>query len=144
MSNTQTDESTGVVTYPAGTENTDGVADTEQAADQQSQFETPEPAEAVVVERRPVAVSSLNRIRYVAPKYPRSAQRRNISGWVDVIFTVATDGSVKDVDVRNSEPGTTFVNAAVNAVEKWEFEPVFENGGVVERMAGVRMMFALE
>jgi TonB family protein len=92
----------------------------------------------------PVAVSSLNRVRYVAPKYPRNAQRRNQSGWVDVVFTVASDGSVKDIEVRASEPGDVFVNAAIKAVEKWEFEPVIQNGVAVEKRAGVRMLFALE
>lgn len=90
------------------------------------------------------AVSTLSRTKYVAPRYPRAAQRRNISGWVDVAFTVSTDGTVKDVEVRNSEPGDTFVNAAINAVEKWEFEPVLIDGVGVEKRAGVRMMFALE
>jgi outer membrane biosynthesis protein TonB len=58
-----------------------------------------------VSEQQPVAVSSLTRVKYVAPKYPRSAERRNISGWVEVVFTVALDGSVKDVQVINSQPG---------------------------------------
>jgi TonB family protein len=97
-----------------------------------------------VSEQQPVAVSSLTRVKYVAPKYPRSAERRNISGWVEVVFTVALDGSVKDVQVINSQPGDTFVNAATNAVEKWRFEPVVENGETVEKRAGARMMFALE
>ncbi len=92
----------------------------------------------------PVPVSSLRRIKYVAPKYPRAAERRNQSGWVDVVFIVAMDGSVKDIEIRGSEPGQTFVNAAVRAVEKWEFEPIVENGRTVEKRAGVRMMFALE
>jgi TonB family protein len=92
----------------------------------------------------PVAVSSLVRTRYVAPKYPRSAQRRRLSGWVDVEFTVGVDGTVKDVHVRSAEPGDTFDNAAVSAVGKWEFEPVLENGSAVERRAAVRMLFALE
>lgn len=92
----------------------------------------------------PVAISSLNRTRYVAPKYPRNAQRRNQSGWVDVVFTVTVDGTVRDVEVRGSEPGEVFVNAAIRAVEKWEFEPVVQYGLVVERRAGVRMMFELE
>jgi len=90
------------------------------------------------------AVSSLNRIKYVAPKYPRSAERRNISGWVDVVFTVTTEGTVVDVEVRNSEPGDIFNNSAVKAVEKWEFEPVVENGLIINKRAGVRMMFALD
>ncbi len=90
------------------------------------------------------AVSSLNRTKYVAPKYPRSAQRRNQSGWVDVVFTVGVDGKVSDVEIRDSEPDDVFVDAARNAVEKWEFEPVVEDGRLVEKRAGVRMMFALE
>lgn len=97
-----------------------------------------------VRDRRPVPVSSLTRVKYVAPKYPRSAERRNVSGWVEVIFTVALDGSVKDIDIINSQPGDTFVNSATNAVEKWRFEPVVENGETVEKRAGARMMFALE
>ena len=91
-----------------------------------------------------VPISSLNRIKYVAPKYPRSAQRRGITGWVDVVFTVDTDGSVADVSVRKSEPGDTFVASAMKAVEGWEFEPVVEDGMPVRKVAGVRMMFAME
>ena len=97
-----------------------------------------------VLSSSPIAVSSLTRTRYVAPKYPRSAERRSLSGWVDVIFTVTTDGTTKDIEIRDSEPGDTFVNAATRAVERWEFEPVVENGQLVEKRAGVRMMFAIE
>ncbi len=90
------------------------------------------------------SVTALKRTKYVAPKYPRAAERRNLSGWVDVVFTVDRGGLVKDVTVRDSEPGETFVNAAVKAISKWEFEPIVENGEVVEKRAGVRLMFALE
>jgi len=97
-----------------------------------------------VREQRPIAVSSLTRLKYVAPKYPRGAERRNISGWVDVAFTVTLDGTVIDVDIIRSQPGDTFVSSATNAVEKWRFEPVVENGETVEKRAAVRMMFAIE
>jgi TonB family protein len=106
-----------------------------------------EPADVVkdnVINNLPIAASALQRTRYVAPKYPRSAQRRNISGWVDVIFTVDIDGTVKETTVRDSNPGNTFVNAAVDAVQDWEFAPVIENGSAVEKRAAVRMMFAIE
>jgi protein TonB len=86
----------------------------------------------------------LNRVKYVAPKYPRGAQRRSLSGWVDILFTVTTDGTVKDIEIQNSQPGETFVNSATKAVAKWEFEPVVEDGTVVEKRVGVRMMFAVE
>jgi len=92
----------------------------------------------------PIAVSALTRTKYVAPKYPRAAERRNLSGWVDVMFTVAVDGSTKDIEIAESNPGDVFVNAATRAVENWEFEPVIENGELTEKRAAVRMMFAIE
>ena len=92
----------------------------------------------------PVAVSSLTRTKYVAPKYPRAAERRSQSGWVDIVFVVTTEGTTSEIEVLGSEPGELFVSAATRAVEKWEFEPVIENGQLVEKRAGVRMMFAIE
>lgn len=99
---------------------------------------------AAIQEAPPVAVSSLNRIRYVAPKYPRVAQRRGTTGWVDLVFLVDIDGSVTDISIRGSEPGDVFVMAATRAVERWEFEPVIQDGVAIQKRAAVRMMFALE
>ena len=96
------------------------------------------------LQSKPVSVSSLKRTKYVAPKYPRSAQRRGLSGWVDVIFTVDIDGTVAEVTIRDSNPGDVFVASATNAVENWEFEPVIEDGVAVQKRAAVRMMFAIE
>jgi len=103
-----------------------------------------EPVDASVPTEKVVAISTLTRTKYSAPKYPRVAQRRNLSGWVSVEFTVGLDGTVQDVEVRDAEPADIFDNAAIRAVQKWEFEPVVENGVAVEKRAGVRMMFALE
>ena len=157
---TGADESTAVADGAAAAGETAGdVSGDEQVADEQTTSDTvtddagdispePEPQAAAAVTAPPepklVPVSSLNRVRYVAPKYPRVAQRRNLSGWVDVVFTVGLDGRVENIEIRGAEPGDVFVNAARNAVEKWEFEPVVENGRLVEKQAGVRMMFALE
>lgn len=131
----------------------------EQAAQAEQQKSEPDPAATPVAadttavenaqpEQREVEqivpVGSLNRTRYVAPKYPRSAERRGISGWVDVIFTVNAEGRVEDIAIRDSDPGDTFVTAAEKAVEKWEFEPVVENGAPVSKRAAVRLMFAIE
>jgi protein TonB len=124
-----------------------GAADAVVEPQVESVAEKPEPAVAAPVSTQgqdPISIRELNRTRYVAPKYPRSAQRRGTSGWVDIVFTVAMDGSVKDLEVRDSTPEGIFDSAALRAVEKWEFEPVVENGVLVEKRAGVRMMFALE
>jgi serine/threonine-protein kinase len=103
-----------------------------------------EGAEKSALNEIPIAISTLTRSKYIAPKYPRSAIRRNLSGWVDVVFIVTINGDVRDVSVTGSDPGDTFVNSATKAVENWEFEPVIENGTPVERRAAVRMLFALE
>ena len=135
-------ETASVVDSP--TESAPNEAPIVAAATLESPAEEEEPVEASAPGESPVAASTLTRTRYVAPRYPRSAERRNLSGWVDVVFTVALDGSVKNIEVVNSQPGDTFVNSATKAVAKWEFEPVVENGDVVEKRAGVRMMFALQ
>ena len=117
----------------------------ETPADSVAQQPEPEPGPTVIIEdKTPVSISELNRTRYVAPKYPRAAQRRNQSGWVDVVFTVAMDGSVKDLEIRTATPKGVFDSAALRAVERWEFEPVTIDGVLVEKRVGVRMMFALE
>lgn len=102
------------------------------------------PQDAESAEPSRVAMSELKRTTYVAPKYPRAAQRRNTSGWVDLGFTVARDGSVHSIEIIESTPGTVFDDAATQAVSQWRFEPVIENGKPVERRAAVRMMFSLE
>ena len=106
--------------------------------------ETPEPTVVDVHDQTPIPISSLTRTRYAAPKYPRRAASRGVSGWVDVVFIVSSDGTVRDVEARKSDPEGVFDDAAIRAVNKWEFEPVVENGAVVEKRAGVRMMFAIE
>lgn len=91
-----------------------------------------------------IPISSLKRTNYVAPRYPRSAQRRNITGWVDVSFTVNRGGNVVDVGILDSTPGDVFNEAATEAILQWRFEPSLENGTPVERLVAVRLMFTLE
>ena len=126
----------------AAAETTSGGATVDDAGDMPVEDAQAEPVD--MRDQEPIAVSSLTRVKYVAPRYPRSAERRGDTGWVDIVFTVALDGTVKDVEVRNSQPGDVFDNAAIRAVEKWRFEPIIENGVAVERRAGIRMMFALQ
>jgi len=91
-----------------------------------------------------VAISSLTRVNYVAPTYPRSARRRDISGWVDIAFTVSPQGNVTNIDILESTPGSIFDNAARDAIAEWRFDPVIENGVAVPKRVAVRMSFTLE
>jgi TonB family protein len=91
-----------------------------------------------------IDAATLARDKYVAPRYPDAAQRRGISGWVELEFTVAADGTVKDASVFRAEPVGTFDDAALRAVSQWRYRPIVRNGQGVEQRARLRMRFALE
>ena len=67
----------------------------------------------------------------VTPSYPEIARKMNLSGVVKLEVTVAPNGAVKDTKVIGGNP--ILVNAAVDAVKRWRFEPASdESTGVVE------------
>jgi TonB family protein len=63
-----------------------------------------------------------------APLYPREAILNNLQGWVDVEFTVNTDGTVSEVAAVASHPQMVFEKAATRAVGSWRFTPYTING----------------
>jgi protein TonB len=91
-----------------------------------------------------VSIRAVKRIHYVGPKYPRAAQRRDITGWVDLAFTVTTAGEVAEIEVLNAEPETIFDKAAMRAVEQWRFEPATEDDVPVEKRIALRLSFNLQ
>lgn len=91
-----------------------------------------------------VGERSLQRLEYVAPKFPSNTRNRNVNGWVELEFTVKTDGSTGDIVVTNSSPRKTFDAAAMNAVREWRYKPVQRDGQAVEQRAAVRIRFSDE
>ena len=67
----------------------------------------------------------------VMPTYPDLARRMNITGTVKVLVVVAPNGSLKDTKIVGGNP--LLVNAAMDALKKWKFEPADgESSGTVE------------
>jgi TonB family protein len=67
----------------------------------------------------------------VAPEYPELARRMNLRGTVKVLVVVAPSGNLKDTKVMGGNP--ILVNAAIDALKKWKFEPgTEESSGTVE------------
>jgi TonB family protein len=67
----------------------------------------------------------------VMPIYPDFARRMNIVGTVRLAVTVAPNGAVKSSKPIGGHP--VLVNAAMEAVKQWKFEPgPTESSGVVE------------
>jgi TonB family protein len=98
--------------------------------------------EATSQQNNIVSAASLKRVRMVSPVYPDSARKRGVEGWVELAFTVQTNGSVDQVEVRNASPADVFDDSAVRAVRQWRFEPVERNGERVEQRAMVRLKFS--
>ncbi|MGO9124800.1 MAG: energy transducer TonB [Terriglobales bacterium] len=57
----------------------------------------------------------------VPPVYPDLARRMSIRGKVKVMVVVSPNGTTKDTKVVGGNP--VLVNAALEAVRKWKFEP---------------------
>jgi TonB family protein len=91
-----------------------------------------------------VSASSLRVLRREKPTYPLWALEQGVSGWVDLEFTVAVDGSVKDIAIVGSEPKSAFNSAARSALARYIYEPARRDGVAVPQRASIRMRFTLE
>lgn len=103
--------------------------------------------EAALAEReskRVISAGALKRTREVSPEYPYDAQARGIEGWVDVEFTIARDGTTREVMIRNSEPKDLFDRSALDALRRWRFEPIVRNGQPTEQRAMIRIEYRLK
>ncbi|MEM9171521.1 MAG: TonB family protein [Pseudomonadota bacterium] len=113
------------------------------AAEQQQALSEP-PANVVASEPEPVEPEyELIALETPGARYPSTALRRNLEGWVDVEFLVQADGRTSDVVAVASEPGSVFDKAAVNAVESWRYQPLSETDPSASKRARVRLEFNL-
>jgi protein TonB len=92
---------------------------------------------------KPLPASSLTIASYVAPTFPSRALQREIEGWVDVQFTVATDGTVRDVVVAEASHELYFADEAARAVSQWRFEPRIFMDQPIEQRSYTRIRFTL-
>jgi protein TonB len=77
----------------------------------------------------------------IQPDYPLKARQSKIEGYVDVEFTVASNGSVRNAVVIGAEPARIFESAALQAVSNWKYSPRIEDGRPAE-CAGTRVRIA--
>jgi TonB family protein len=77
----------------------------------------------------------------VRPVYPEDAQEAGIQGTVILGIVIGGDGSVIDTEVLRSIPELD--QAAIDAVNQWQFEPTLLNGEPVEVEMSVTIQFTL-
>ena len=101
-------------------------------------------AAATAPETGYVSASTLKRTRYIAPEYPQTAREHGVAGWVDLQFTVNTDGTLSEVSIVGAQPVGVFEPNALDAVRHWRYEPVVREGAPVAQRARVRVRFAVQ
>jgi TonB family protein len=69
-------------------------------------------------------------IHRVEPEYPDEARQKHIEGFVRMRVTVATDGSVKAIDILDGD--SLLVEASKKAVMQWRYTPFMNCGAPVE------------
>lgn len=94
--------------------------------------------------QRPLPASALKVTHYEPPQYPSGAARRGIEGWVDVEFTVATDGTTRDISVSDASDKSYFRDESVEAVSQWRFEPRVYLGRTIAQRLFTRIRFTLD
>ena len=94
--------------------------------------------------RKVRTLEELVRLKTVPARYPKRAQERGISGWVEVMFTVTPTGETANIEILQGEPRAIFDAAAINAVEQWTFLPLEFRGQLISQRATTRFAFQLE
>jgi protein TonB len=84
-------------------------------------------------------IKQVTPVRQNPPTFPRSAPAGS-SASVNLHLTISESGDVKDVEVINSPP-SYFERAAINAVNRWKFEPVMERGRPIPVRVAVKVGF---
>lgn len=80
-------------------------------------------------------------IHKVDPVYPALAKQARVSGTVELLGVLGTDGRIHELKVLRGHP--LLVNAALDAVRQWVFEPTLLNGQAVEVAAPITVNFIL-
>ncbi|MDH3750031.1 MAG: energy transducer TonB [Gammaproteobacteria bacterium] len=91
-----------------------------------------------------LALAEFVRLNVVPARYPSSASRRNLTGWVEIAFTVTSSGETADIEVRHADPAKVFNNAAIKAVEQWKFEPRVFRGQTISQRTGAKLVFDIQ
>ena len=81
----------------------------------------------------------------INPKYPTSAARDGIEGWVQLSFNISPTGEVIDATVVNADPQRIFDREALRAIKRWKYRPkVIEGVAQLQTGQTVQLDFKLD
>ena len=128
----------------------------EPSEPEQFEEKTPEPPAEPVMEKSvleasevdglsndPIMVTEPTIRNWVEPRYPRIARRRNQQGVVMLDVVVDEKGNPEKVAVLETSGFVTLDNAAISAVNRWNFEPQRRNNIYVKSRVHIPVAFEL-
>ncbi len=86
-------------------------------------------------------VQAAKLINRVQPTYPPLARQARIQGTVRLHAIIAKDGTVQQLEVLSGHP--LLVQAALDPVRQWRYQPTLVNGGPVEVVTTFGVIFSL-
>jgi protein TonB len=75
------------------------------------------------------------------PAYPTIAKTTRTQGLVRIQAIIAVDGTIRNLKVISGPP--LLVNAAVEAVSRWRYQPTLLSGNAVEVITEIDVNFTL-
>jgi TonB family protein len=88
-------------------------------------------------------IQQANLIHQVKPDYPEALRQAGIEGTVSLEAIIGKDGTVLNHRVLNTLANPALVEAAVEAVKQWRYQPTLLNGEPVEVVTTITMNFRL-
>ena len=85
-------------------------------------------------------VQAARLINRVQPVYPEEASKEKISGTVKLHVVIAKDGKIQQIQVVSGHP--LLVQAAIDAVKQWQYQPTLLNGQPVEVDTQIDVIFS--
>jgi periplasmic protein TonB len=86
-------------------------------------------------------VSAANLVRQIKPVYPPLAKAARVQGTVKFEAVIAKDGSIQNLHLISGPP--LLVQAAMQAVQQWQYRPTLLNGEPVEVITTIDVNFTL-
>jgi protein TonB len=105
----------------------------------------PAPKPKPVVNDKPIRVggnvSQANLIRQIKPSYPPLAKAARVQGTVKFEAVIAKDGTIQNLHLISGPP--LLVQAAMQAVQQWQYRPTLLNNEPVEVITTIDVNFTL-
>jgi protein TonB len=105
----------------------------------------PPPKPKPVVNDKPIRVggnvTAANLLRQVRPVYPPLAKAARVQGTVKFEAVIAKDGTIQNLHLVSGPP--LLVQAALQAVQQWQYKPTLLNNEPVEVITTIDVNFTL-